>query len=242
MKKIEFKSGTVEIYETKEEMIGILSEQLGKDEVDWALRDSRFKDSFNPNTKESHYIKKVIAIKVPSEAHKTLMCFEHWNYEYDWDSNKNVELNMDTYSSGFACTSFRRPNKDKQNCFIEYYNTVRDDDRIEKILDTFKVGDKIYMKDRNNTLSFETINYIGFDCEELFVVEVGTNEKEKKFAIVRVNEDSYCDTYGCVNTLYPSLEIAREACLGDLRSLKDDYKNKISTIEKKIVNAMSFVG
>lgn len=242
MKKIEFKSGTVEVYETKEEMIGILSEQLGKDEVDWALRDSRFKDSFNPNTKESHYIKKVIAIKVPSEAHKTLMCFEHWNYEYDWDSNKNVELNMDTYSSGFACTSFRRPNKDKQNCFIEYYNTVRDDDRIEKILDTFKVGDKIYMKDRNNTLSFETINYIGFDCEELFVVEVGTNEKEKKFAIVRVNEDSYCDTYGCVNTLYPSLEIAREACLGDLRSLKDDYKNKISTIEKKIVNAMSFVG
>ena len=242
MKKIEFKSGTVEVYETKEEMIGILSEQLGKDEVDWALRDSRFKDSFNPNTKKSHYIKKVIAIKVPSEAHKTLMCFEHWNYEYDWDSNKNVELNMDTYSSGFACTSFRRPNKDKQNCFIEYYNTVRDDDRIEKILDTFKVGDKIYMKDRNNTLSFETINYIGFDCEELFVVEVGTNEKEKKFAIVRVNEDSYCDTYGCVNTLYPSLEIAREACLGDLRSLKDDYKNKISTIEKKIVNAMSFVG
>ena len=241
MKKIEFKSGTVEIYETKEEMIGILSEQLGKDEVDWALRDSRFKDSFNPNTKESHYIKKVIAIKVPSEAHKTLMCFEHWNYERDWNSpSRKKILDMNTYSSGFACTSFRRPNKDKQNCFIEYYNTVRDDDRIEKILNTFKVGDKIYMKGSNNTLLFETINYIGFDCEELFVVEVGTNEK--KFAIVRVNEDSYCDTYGCGNTLYPSLEIAREACLKDLRENKEYLKERLSSTEKRIFETMSFAG
>ena len=243
MKKIEFKSGTVEIYETKEEMIGILSEQLGKDEVDWTLRDSRFKDSFNPNTKESHYIKKVIAIKVPSEEHKTLMCFEHWNYERDWNSDgRKKVLNMNTYSSGFACTTFRRSNKDKQNCFIEYYNTVRDDDRIEKILNTFKVGDKIYFGTDKNTLSVETINYIGFDCEEMFVVEVGTNEKEKKFAIVRVNEGSYCSTFSCEKSLYPSLETAREVCLKALRETKDDYKKRLSSVEKRIFETMSFVG
>ena len=55
MKTLKFKSGIVEVYETEQEMIGILSEQLGKDEVEWALKeDERFKDSFNPNTSGSH--------------------------------------------------------------------------------------------------------------------------------------------------------------------------------------------
>ena len=240
MKTLKFKSGIVEVYETEQEMISILSEQLGKDEVDWALKDERFKDSFNPNTSGSHYIKKVIAIKVPDEAHKTLMCFEHWNYERNWDSCKNVEVNMDTYSSGFACTTFRRPNKDKQKCFIEYYNTVRDDDRIEKILNTLKVGDKIYFKDYSeHTLSSETINYIGLDCYELFVVEVGTKERENKFAIARIKEDGSCDSY-CDKTVCLSLESAKESCLKDLRNLKEDYENRISKIEKKMVEAMAF--
>ena len=240
MKILQFKSGIVEVYETEQEMIDILSEELGKDEVDWALKDERFKDSFNPNTNDSHYIKKVIAIKVPSEAHKTLMCFEHRNYEYDWDSRKNVEVNMDTYSSGFACTTFRRPNKDKQKCFIEYYNTVRDDDRIEKILNTLKVGDKIYFEDYSeHTLSSETINYIGLYCYEDFIVEVGTNEREKKFAIVRIEEDGSCFSY-CRETVYVSLEEAKESCLEGLRKLKKDYKNKISNLEKKMVEAMAF--
>jgi len=240
MKTLKFKSGIVEVYETEQEMISILSEQLGKDEVDWALKDERFKNSFNPNANDSHYIKKVIAIKVPNEAHKTLMCFEHWNYKYDWDLNKNVEVNMDTYSSGFACTTFRRPNKDKQKCFIEYYNTVRDDDVIEKILNTFKVGDKIYFKDYSeHTLSSETINYIGLDCYEMFVVEVGTKEKENKFAIVRIKEDGSCGSY-CGKTMYVSLEKAKESCLEDLRKLKKDYKNEISNLEKKMVEAMTF--
>jgi len=242
MKQIEFKHGVVEVYETKEEIIGILSEYLGKDEVEWALHDSRFKDCFNPNTEESHYIKKVVAIKVPSEARKTLLCFEHWNYEYDCHSHKNVELDMNTYSSGFACTSFKRPNEEKQKCFLEYYDTVRDDDRIEKILNTFKVGDKLYFKDYDSkTLSCETVNHIGLDCYEEFVVEVGTNERDRKFAICNMNKDGSCRAY-CDKTLYTSLEAAKESCLGDLCSLKDEYKKKISTIEKKIVNAMSFVG
>lgn len=241
MKKIEFKSGVVEVYETKEEMIGILSEILGKDEVDWYLKDNRFKDSFNPSDKVSHYIKKVIAIKVPSEAHKTLMCYEHWNYEYDWDAHKNVELNMNTYSSRFACTTFRRPNKEKQECFLEYYNTVRDDDRIEKILNTFKVNDKIYFVRNNNILASETIKYIGFDCEEEFVIEVGTDKRKEKFVIMRINNDGRCPTYNA-DGLYTSLELARENCLSDLKNEKDELMKQISNNEKKIVETMAFVG
>ena len=241
MKKIEFKSGVVEVYETKEEMIGILSEYLGKDEVEWSLKDDRFKDSFNPSDKVSHYIKKVIAIKIPSEKHKTLMCYEHWNYEHDWVAHKNVELNMNTYSSGFACTTFRRPNKEKQECFLEYYNTVRDDDRIEKILNTFKVDDKIYFVRDNNTLASETIKYIGFDCEDELVIEVGTDKMEGKFAIMSINDDGRCSCYG-TSGLYTSLELAKEECLSNLKKKKDELRKRISNNEKKIVEAMAFVG
>ena len=242
MKQIEFKHGTVEVYETKEEMIGILSEQLGKDEVDWALKDGRFKDSFNPNTSGSHYIKKVIAIKVPDETHKTLMCFEHWNYERNWDLHKNVEVNMDTYSSGFACTVFTRPNEDKQKCFIEYYNTVRDDDRIEKILNTFKIGNKIYFNDyEDKTLSSETINYIGLGCFRELVVEVGTDERKYKFIITRINDNDKCEVLRIDKVLYTSLEAAKKSCLEELQSIKSDYKQRICNVEKKIVEAMSFV-
>lgn len=241
MKKIEFKNGVVEVYETKEEMISILSEHLGRHRVEWYLDDDRFKDSFNPSTKESHYIKKIVAIKVPSEAHKTLMCFEHWNYKYDWDTHKNVELNVNTYSSGFACTIFRRPNKEKQECFLEYYNTVRDDDIIEKILNTFKVDDKIYFVRKDNTLASETIKYIGFDCEEEFVVEVGTDKINKKFTVVRINDDGSCSCYG-TSGLYTSLELAKEKCLSNLKKKKDELRKKISENEKKIIETMSFVG
>ena len=238
MKKIEFKNGVVEVYETKEEMISILSECLGRHDVEQYLNDDRFKDSFKPSDKVSHYIKKVIAIKVPSEAHKTLMCFEHWNYESGWNTKI---LDMNTYSSGFACTSFRRPNKEKQECFLEYYNTVRDDDRIEKILNTFNVGDKIYFVRNNNTLASETIKYIGFDCKEEFVIEVGTDKRKEKFVIMRINDDGRCQTYNA-NELYTSLELAKENCLSDLKKKKDELRKKISENEKKIVEAMAFVG
>ena len=241
MKKIEFKSGIVEVYETKKEMIGILSEALGKKEVNWALNDSRFEDSFNSNTEKSHYIKKVIRIKLHDDTHKTLMCFEHWNYEEDWWTNEKAIRNMDTYSSGFACNTFRRPNKEIQECFLEYYNTVRDDDRIEKILNTFKVGDKIYFVRNNNTLASETIKYIGFDCEEEFIVEVKTDKRKEKFAIIRINDDGSCPTYGA-SGLYVSLDLAREKCLSDLKKRKDELRKDINNNEKKIVEAMSFVG
>jgi len=182
----------------------------------------------------------VIVIKVPNETRSALMCFEHWNYAYNWDLHKNVEINMNTYSNSFACHTFRMPNENMQKCFIEYYNTVRDDDVIEKILNTLKVGDKIYFEDYSeHILSSETINYIGLDCYENFVVEVGTNEREKKFAIFRINEDGSCFSY-CRETVYVSLEKAKESCLEDLRKLKKDYKNKISNLEKKMVEAMAF--
>ena len=240
MKQIEFKHGTVEVYETKEEMIDALSDYMGKDEVDWALNDSRFKDSFNPNTKESHYIKKVV--KIEAEGDESIMCFEHWNYERDWHTLKEIKMNMDTYSSGFACTTFKKPNEGIQKCFIEYYNSVRDDDRIEKILNTFKIGNKIYFNDyEDKTLSSETINYIGLDCYGELVVEVGTDERKHEFTITRINDNNECDVIHCDKVLYTSLEAAKKSCLEELQSIKSDYKQRICNVEKKIVEAMSFV-
>ena len=246
MKKLEFKSGTIETYETKEEMIDILSSVIGENDVMDALMDERYKDIFNPHAERNYYIKKIVAIKVPNEK-TSLMCMEHWNYTentyYDkgWKI-KEENLNIDTYSSGFAWISFRRPQKEKQNCFMEYYNTVRDDERIEQILNTFKDGDKIYFMDDKNVLSSETVNYVGFDCEDCFAVELGTKERKDKFGIFRIKENKSCETFGVGKFLYPSLEAVREHALKELQEKKNECKKRLNSIEKRILDAMSFVG
>jgi len=241
MEKLEFKTGIIEVYDTKEEMIGILSEKFGRDEIDGYLSDNRFKNNFSPSADASYYIKKIVAIKVPGE-NMSLMCFEHWNYEEYWWTRERTEVNLNTYSSGFACISFRRPSKEVQKCFLEYYDTVRDDDRIEKVLETFKIGDKLYFANEDNTLSSETINHIAFDCKEDFVVEVGTDKRKNKFEIARVYENRPCDTHYCEKKLYPSLKDARKACLESLKETKIKYQKHICNIEKKILETMSFVG
>ena len=239
MKKFEFKSGTIEVYETKEEMIGVLYECLGKKEVDSSLTNRHFKDIFNPNA-DYCCIKKVIAIKVPSEVRKTLMCYEHYNCYYD-RSSKRIDVKFNTYANNFTDINFSSKSKDVQKCFIEYYNSVRDDDRIEKILEAFKVGNKAYFAPMRERIIYETINYIGLQCERELIVEIGTKERKEEKIEAIVIEDGKCECYNA-NDLYTSLESSRGACLARFEVRKIEIRNELEEIEKLIDKVENYRG
>ena len=238
MEKVIFDDGSgVEIYTTKDEMINVLSDRFGRSEIMHYLDEDRFKDSFNPETKGSNYIKKIIKIVVPNED-TSLMCLKHWNYTEEWPSGK-IDLNIDTYSSGFACISFRRPKKTLQNCFIKYYNMVRDDNRIEEILKSTKIGKKMYFEN-HGVLSVETISDAHLDCEEELVVKVSiSNNTNDCFEVFDIRNGKF-RIYCFDKRAYSSLEYAKQNCISSMENERKKLKEKIVDIEKKIAAATSF--
>jgi hypothetical protein len=240
MKKLNFKNGTIEVASTRKDMLSILEDYLGHSETESILCDERWKYLFDPDKADNYYIKKIVRIKSGSSV--SLMVMEHWNYENCFCSEK-TPLNMNVYSSGFGSWTFRRPDEAAQKCFLEYYNTVRDDDNIENMLTKIKVGEKMYFVGGcGYELSSEVVKSIGFECYVDLRLEIGTEEREDTFLVERLEKNGGYETCRCGKYAFESLDAARKYVIDKMTKEKQELKKKLADVESTLIKAKSYVG
>lgn len=240
MNKLNFKNGTIEVAFTKKDMLSILEDYLGHSETESILCDKRWKHLFDPDKADNYYIKKIVRIKSGSSV--SIMVMEHWNYENGFCSEK-TPLNMNVYSSGFGSWTFRRSDEAVQKCFLEYYNTVRDDDNIENMLTKIKVGEKMYFVGGcGYELSSEVVKSIGFECYSGLRLEIGTEERENTFLVEHPKKDGRYETCRCGKYAFESLDAARKYVIDKMTKEKQELKKKLADVESTLIKAKSYVG
>lgn len=243
MNKLNFKNGTIEVAFTKKDMLSILEDYLGSSEIERILCDERWKYLFDPDKADKYYIKKVVKIKSGSSV--SIMLMEHWNWEWNHENgfcSGKTPLNMNIYSSGFGSWTFRRPDEAVQKCFIEYYNTVRDDDNIENMLTKIKVGQKMYFVDCGHEFSSEVVKSIGFECYSDLRLEIGTEEREGTFLVRHTEKDGRYETCRCGKYAFESLDAARKYVIDKMTKEKQELKKKLADVESTLIKAKSYAG
>jgi hypothetical protein len=244
MNKLNFKNGTIEVAFTKKDMFSILEDYLGSSEIESILCDNRWKYLFDPDKADKYYIKKVVRIKSGSSV--SIMLMEHWNWEWNHENgicSGKTPLNMNIYSSGFGSWTFRRPDEAVQKCFIEYYNTVRDDDNIENMLTKIKVGEKMhFVGGCGYELSSEVVKSIGFDCYSDLRLEIGTEEREDTFLVEHPEKDGRYETCRCGKYAFESLDAARKYVIDKMTKEKQKLKKKLADVESTLIKAKSYAG
>jgi hypothetical protein len=243
MNKLNLKNGTIEVAFTKKDMLSILEDCIGSSEIENILCDERWKHVFDPDKADKYYIKKIVRIKSGSSV--SIIIMEHWNWEWNHENgicSGKTPLNMNIYSSGFGSWTFRRPDEAVQKCFIEYYNTVRDDDNIENMFTKIKVGEKMYFVDCGSELSSEVVKSIGFDCYSDLRLEIGTEERENTFLVEHPEKDGRYETCRCGKYAFESLDAARKYVINKMTKEKQELKKKLADVESTLIKAKSYAG
>jgi hypothetical protein len=244
MNKLNLKNGTIEVAFTKKDMLSILEDCLGSSEIENILCDERWEHLFDPDKADKYYIKKIVRIKSGSSV--SIIIMEHWNWEWNHENgicSGKTPLNMNIYSSGFGSWTFRRPDEAVQKCFIEYYNTVRDDDNIENMLTKIKVGEKMYFVGGcGYELSSEVVKSIGFECYSDLRLEIGTEEREDTFLVEHPEKDGRYETCRCGKYAFESLDAARKYVIDKMTKEKQELKKKLADVESTLIKAKSYAG
>lgn len=210
MRTIKLKSGIAEVYSSESEIKALLSARIDDDRV---IRQNEH--LFQKRNDLSHYIKEIVKI-IPymGGGRSTLHILYHWNYDETFE--KRTPLNLDTYSMCFAHTTFCYPNEFFRNAFLEYYDRVRNDENVERILSRLSVGKYLYFEE-DGALHKTRIRNVepSFGARSMVFVGVGRSDATPH-GVILVNDNGLLTTVSG-NKFYLNLSKAKEACRETLK-------------------------